>query len=411
MLRLPCKRHKLKPRILFLVPSDYDSLERKGVLHMIYDRDEQGFFERVVTIHPLAFKDHVINLSPVHVIYEFGLRSSLRSYTGLFLLPFRLILFLRKLLRIVKDENIHIIRATDAYLMGLLAWVISRLTGLPFCISIHADYEKRFELNPKHGIQLILRILSKWCPSFVLPRANLVMPIRQSLAEQAISLGAKPASVHVIPHGLKMDIFKELPQVDIRKQFGISEKVKILSFIGRFSKDNYLDDILSMVEKLSIKRSDFILVMMGGGDDEIRLREWFASHKHLSSFIILTGFQPYGTAVSLRQTSYAGICLMGGFSLIEACAAGRPVIAYDVEWHSELVRNGETGFLVKEHDIDGLIKALCFLFDNPPEAEAMGQRARELAFDKHEMEATSRIKRNCYMELLAGSPKFKHAAA
>jgi len=39
---------------------------------------------------------------------------------------------------------------------------------------------------------------------------------------------------------------------------------------------------------------------------------------------------------------------MGGFSLIEAYAAGRPVVSYDVEWHSELVKNNETGFLIPE---------------------------------------------------------------
>lgn len=401
----------MKPRILFLVPSDYESLERKGVLHMIYDRDEQGFFERVVTIHPLAVREQVINISPVHVIYEFGLGISLRSYIGLFLLPFRFVLFLRKLVRIVKDENIHIIRANDVYLMGLLAWIISRIAGLPFCVSIHADYEKCFALNPKQGIKRILRMLSQWCPIFILHRADLVMPIRHSLAEQAIAMGAKHRSVRIIPHGIRMNIFKESSQFDVKKYLNIPENTKVLSFVGRISKENYVDDMLVMFEELSTKRSDFILIMMGGGDYEDYLKEWIARHEHLLSFIRVTGFQSYDIVVALRQSSYAGICLMGGFSLIEACAAGCPVIAYDVEWHSEIVIDGTTGFLVREHDIDGLVRAVSYLLDHPEDADAMGQKARQLAIAKHDMEVTSRIKLDCYMELLASSCKFKHAAA
>lgn len=91
---------------------------------------------------------------------------------------------------------------------------------------------------------------------------------------------------------------------------------------------------------------------------------------------------------------------MGGYSLIEACAAGCPVISYDVEWHSELVKNRETGFLIKEYDIDGATEALNWLLEHPVDSETMGQRAKKLAFEHHDLKNTSAIKIRWYSELL-----------
>jgi glycosyltransferase involved in cell wall biosynthesis len=94
---------------------------------------------------------------------------------------------------------------------------------------------------------------------------------------------------------------------------------------------------------------------------------------------------------------------MGGFSLIEACAAASPVIAYDVEWHSELIRDGETGFLVAEHDVDRLTFVVSRLLDDPDLGVTLGMRAQELAVSRHGLAPTTAAKRNCYLEVLAGA--------
>jgi len=91
---------------------------------------------------------------------------------------------------------------------------------------------------------------------------------------------------------------------------------------------------------------------------------------------------------------------MGGYSLIEACAAGSPVVAYDVEWHSELVQTGKTGQLVREHDILGLTQAVDTLLTYPDEAKAMGATAKQWAFERHDIRKTSLVKRECYNQLL-----------
>ena len=119
-------------------------------------------------------------------------------------------------------------------------------------------------------------------------------------------------------------------------------------------------------------------------------------HKH----ILLIGSKPREVCLDIRRTSDISLCLMGGFSLIEACAAGRPIVSYNVEWHSELVKNNETGFLIPENDVGEVAKALDWIFDHPDKSKEMGQKAKNLAFERHDLKITSTIKTSCYKEMI-----------
>lgn len=400
---------------MFIVPTDYESLVAKGVDHMILERDEEGFFEKVITVHPITKKTQTIKISEKHIIYEIGLdiipnsyKYKIYRYLQVPLHFLRIVIICGKLL---KEEQVDLIRATDPYWMGFFALLLSRINRLPFCVSIHSDYDKRFELDGKMGAPTILgsRKIAKKLERFVLSRANLVMPIRDSLGKRAINDGAKNEVVKVIPHGIDFKPFFEETSYDIYKLIGIEKNKKILSFVGRLSNENYVDDILELARQLSLIREDFILILAGGGNEEDRLRRVINDAPRLKKTVRVLGFQPKEVCFDLRRVSEINLCLMAGFSLIEACAAGRPVISYDVEWHYELVRNGETGFLIKEHDIKQLLNAVVFLLDYPDEAAKLGENAKKLAMEKHDIKKTTEIKKSCYKELLNRNRNLREA--
>ena len=377
----------MKPRILFLVPAQFDALQHKGVERMILERDEGGFFERVITIHPLTPTTRTIDLNETHRVYELGGR----------LQPFRLWRVFKDAVRIAKDERINLVRATDAYLMGLMAWWVARAQRVPFCVSVHADYAKRFALAPVSGSRAWLRRIAGVVPPFVLRRAGLILPIRESLVPSLIAAGAPPSRVRVIPHGVDLSLFasrQPLPS----NGFDVPAGKAIVSFVGRLTADNYAADVADVIARVAAKRTDVVFVLMGEGPEQARIEHLVTAHPDA---VRLLPFQSRERVAELRRRSAASLCLMAGFSLIEACAAGSPPIAYDVEWHRELVQNGVTGYLVNEHDVAGVVSAIEALIDRPSERAAMGERARTLAFERHGLEATSRIKRECYTALLA----------
>jgi glycosyltransferase involved in cell wall biosynthesis len=390
-------------RILFLVAGDYEALRQKGVDWLILERDEGGFFDRVVTVHPLARQEAVVDLNATHRIYEFWAGN--RAHEPTFGSVLRVIFFVPRavlrLRRIIKTERIQLIRATDAYVMGLLAWAASRICRIPFCVSIHADYPKRFALTSSPTQQL-RHGLAAWIPRFVLCRAALVMPIREHLVPWVRSVGVAAARIAVIPHGIDTQLFKAPPHVDAHRVFGIPDGSKVVSFVGRMSRENYIGDVIDVVERVSRRRRDIVFVLVGDGPEAAVVRTSIDA-AGASESTRMFPFQPHENVVALRRISLGSLCLMGGYSLIEACAAGSVPISYDVEWHGELVRPGETGYLLREHDVDGVVAALEQLADDPAAAARLGETARRLAFDRHDLAAASHIKQEHYRSLLGSA--------
>jgi glycosyltransferase involved in cell wall biosynthesis len=397
----------MKPSILFLVPATYEALKEKSVEHMIFERDESGFFGKVITVHPFCPKTQSIILNECHEIYEVGFDLFPYSERFRFLkciqYPIHFFRIIWRALRLVKKYHLDMVRATDPYWMGLIAYICARLCKIPFCISIHADYDKRMQLDKNISVSTVFGSykLAKLLERFILSKTNKVMPIRKTLALKAAANGAAKEKIRVIPHGINLSVFSSLPRNNIRQLFNIDPDKKIISFVGRLSKDNYVDDIITIARQLGSRRKDFLIIMAGGGKEGPEIKAKVASNDVLKKHILLTGFQSRDVCIDLRRTSDVSLCLMAGFSLIEACAAECPVVSYDVEWHSELVKDKETGFLLKEHDVDGVVDAIDWLLNHPIEIKAMGQKAKSLAFKHHDIKSTSEIKTQCYSEILS----------
>ena len=71
------------------------------------------------------------------------------------------------------------------------------------------------------------------------------------------------------------------------------------------------------------------------------------------------------------------------FTILEAFAVGKPVIASDLGGMTELVKHGERGLLVPAGDAQSLAEAMQWMSDHPAEARAMGERARAYALAEH----------------------------
>jgi glycosyltransferase involved in cell wall biosynthesis len=227
-----------------------------------------------------------------------------------------------------------------------------------------------------------------------------VMPIRESLIPYLLARGVGRENIRVIPHGIDLTPFTRPPVVDIYKMFGIPDGKGILAFAGRLSPENYVNEMLDAVRHLGRQRDDFVLVLAGGGPLEGEISARLAEDPVLARAVRPVGFVSQETVRALRGVCRVSLCLMGGFSLIEACAAGRPVIAYDVDWHHELVVDGITGRLVPEHHIDGVAEAIGELLDDEAKAQQMGAAGRALAFARHDIHVASENRRRCYAELI-----------
>jgi glycosyltransferase involved in cell wall biosynthesis len=90
-----------------------------------------------------------------------------------------------------------------------------------------------------------------------------------------------------------------------------------------------------------------------------------------------------------------------GLSMLEAMASGLPVVASRIGGVPEIVRDGETGFLVSPGDIDELRDRLALLLGDPALAADMGRRAREVVLERFTWEHCAARCLAAYQELVA----------
>ena len=126
----------------------------------------------------------------------------------------------------------------------------------------------------------------------------------------------------------------------------------------------------------------------------------FIKKNKLEKNIKILGFQSKDIVFNIRKQSNINICFLDGFSLIEACAAGNPVLAYDTEWHSELVQDSLSGFLIKENDIEDMVEKINYILNNEKMLREMGKNARELAFKNHNIQNTIKQKQNIFKKVI-----------
>jgi glycosyltransferase involved in cell wall biosynthesis len=91
-------------------------------------------------------------------------------------------------------------------------------------------------------------------------------------------------------------------------------------------------------------------------------------------------------------------------AILEAMAAGIPVVASRAGGNPEAVEDGETGLLVPEGDPGALASGILALLCDPSRADAMGRAARKRAMERFSLEGMVAAVEETYLELLEGRP-------
>jgi glycosyltransferase involved in cell wall biosynthesis len=216
-------------------------------------------------------------------------------------------------------------------------------------------------------------------------------------------LGIPPAKTTVIYGGVAGD---RLALDDTSRRSGVL-------FVGRLTPHKGVDNLLRALpggveltivgttghDRHAPERDYPSLLRRLARDRQVRFVE-AASDEELASL-----YRRSAVAVlpSVARTCYGrqvAISELLGLSLIEAMAAGTPVIASRLGGLPEVVDDGETGFLVTPGDTEELADRLTLLLSRPDRAMEMGRRGREVVAERFTWEACARRCLDAYAEVL-----------
>lgn len=200
------------------------------------------------------------------------------------------------------------------------------------------------------------------------------------MREQLIRLGCPETKVTI--HHIGVD----LTHLPFRERVLSSDRKPILFFCGRFTEKKGLLYALRAVAQVVSSHPHVEFRVIGDGEGRPEVERCIAEHR-LEPYVRLLGYQPH--RVFLEQLAEADLFIQpsvtaadgdteGGAPtvLIEAQACGLPVLATSHADIPEVVRDGESGFLVPERDAAALAERLVYLLEHPSDWPRMGRAGR-----------------------------------
>jgi len=286
-----------------------------------------------------------------------------------------------KIYWIARKNKVCLVRGRGLYHGSLLGLMVARVLGIPFIVSIGGNQRLSNELSGQYP--LYNSFFSDREEEMVIRSADMVICPNEYSRKYAVSLGVLTKRTCVIPLRLRDDIYNfRCDSTDILKKSGIDETRPIVLSVSRLEGDKQVDMLLAAIPLVVRKHPDVQFVFIGDGSMREEM-ECKVKMLGLDRNVYFLGFQPT-EAVKYCLGKASMVCvLMSGFVTYEAAAAGKAIVAFDVEWHSEFIRSGETGLLVKNRDWMGLAEAISWLLDDTKVAEQLGKNARELVKSRY----------------------------
>jgi glycosyltransferase involved in cell wall biosynthesis len=195
-----------------------------------------------------------------------------------------------------------------------------------------------------------------------------------------IDRGIDPAKLKILPRGLDTSLFNPTrSEPDFWKQFGSNGAGLRLLFVGRVSKEKDLDILVQAFRHLRQEKIPVQLSIVGHGPYSAALAEIMPEACYTG---YLNGTELARAYASSDIFVFPSTTDTFGNVILEAQAAGLPVIVSDVGGPRELVTDGVNGFITKAHDVAAFTVAICRLIEDEPLRKKMSVAARRSVEDR-----------------------------
>lgn len=213
--------------------------------------------------------------------------------------------------------------------------------------------------------------------------------------------------ITVVPNGVDSILFapdrihKEKAD-KLKQEMGIRKK--IILYAGYLDSINGIPFLLKVIPQIMHERNDAIFIFIGHGPEEEAIN--LLSKKYPHNIKILT-MVPYDEMpiyyemcdlfVIPRPSTISSETLTP-LKLLEAMAMEKPVLASNVGGMSEIIVNGENGYLYQKNNLNSFIKTLHIALDSSD--NKIGKNARRTVVENYRWDKSANILRRVYEDLI-----------
>jgi len=221
-----------------------------------------------------------------------------------------------------------------------------------------------------------------WLDRRQIARTTRLIGNSESVAEFYRNLGVPAEKLVVIPNGI------DLPEMTNRQssaardaalaEFQIPAGSRVVGFAGRLARQKRVADIVWAMQLLKQLTDRVYLMLIGDGPERQSLMD-LANHMSCDHLVRFVGHRnDAARLIGLFNVLWLASDFEGmSNSIMEAMAAGVPVVASDIPPNRELVEDGRTGFLVKVGDSVGIAQFTDRILADAALAQRLGEAGRE----------------------------------
>jgi glycosyltransferase involved in cell wall biosynthesis len=289
---------------------------------------------------------------------------------------FRALWGLFRLIRQYRPMVVH----THAAKAGLLGRVAARLAGVPVVIHTYHGHVLRGYFGPLktavfRGLETVMAGLS-----------DAIVAVSDAVRKDLISLGVAGADkIRVVPLGLDLaHLSRELPRGALRHRHGIDAAAPLIGMVGRLVPIKDVPTFLRAADIVHKAKPDSRFALVGDGEERNLLEEE-CRRLGLSETVSFHGWRQDIGAVLGDLDVVVNCSLNEGtpVALIEALAAGRPVVATSVGGTPDLLGHGLRGLLVPPSDPEALAVAILEILNAPDVAGRRAEAGRAYVLAQH----------------------------
>jgi lipopolysaccharide/colanic/teichoic acid biosynthesis glycosyltransferase/glycosyltransferase involved in cell wall biosynthesis len=277
---------------------------------------------------------------------------------------------LARLFRKLKIDFVH----THTSKAGFIGRIAARLSGIPYIL--HTVHGFAFhEFSSKKSIffySALERVATLFC--------DRVIFVNQKDRDWAFRLKIGPEQkFRVAYNGIdvqKIDCLKQSPgqASSLRQELGLAPDTILLSFTGRLSTQKNPG---LLIDVLSLLPPNFVILLIGDCLGQYRdVLQAQVKQLDLGKRVIFMGFRSdvipliKATDIFVLPSLWEGLSI----SLLEAMAAGLPVVATDIKGNNEMIQSGKNGLLFRPQDKQDFADKILSLIDNQGKINSYAQQ-------------------------------------
>jgi glycosyltransferase involved in cell wall biosynthesis len=218
--------------------------------------------------------------------------------------------------------------------------------------------------------------------------SDALVAVSPEVRDDLVALGVAPRDrITVVRLGLDLEGRTRAvgaARDEVRAELEIAPEVFLIGWFGRMTEIKRPEELLEAFARLREKDLATVLLLVGDGPLASGLRE-LASSLGIADAVRFTG---YRGDVGRLYAACDAVALTSAnegtpVSLIEALAARRPVVSTNVGGVSDVVREGQSGFLVPPHDTGALADRLARLAADPELRKTLGEFGHDDVLERY----------------------------